>query len=479
MNKFTKIVAVMCSCVLFSGYTFAQIKKATILKLNNENFQNYGSNWLNVGNVTIDPAKPNIIKSDNGDEIILNQPAKKNNSDLITNEEFGDIELEFDFMLTKGTKSGVLLQGRYEVEITDSWTNLKPSSLDIGAISSRLNETSNLPYEGVPPLVNLAKAPGLWQHIKIKFVAPKFNTKGDKIENARFSEIHLNGVLIQQEVEVTGPTNSSSEKTEKATGPIVFKNQQGAIAFRNISCQKLELPQEIASTNQSAKRNNNRVTNPIILNPDNDPYLLRGFLEFEGKKLTHVISVGYPNQINYSYNLKQGSLFQIWRGEFLNVTDMWHERGEPQLGRPLGSVITLSNAPALAILSDDQSAWPDAIEFDDLINKGYTLDKDRSPTFKYVWKESTVNDKISADKSAKGIIREINISNAPSNLFCRIAEGDNIEPVGANSYFIKDKSYYIQIDKRYKPVVKKTAGGQELVIRYDQNAGPLTYSIIW
>jgi hypothetical protein len=479
MNKFTKIVAVMFSCVLFSGYTFAQIKKATILKLNNENFQNYGSNWLNVGNVTLNPAKPKVLKSANGDGIFLNQPTKKNNSDLITKDEFGDIELEFDFMLTEGAKSGVLLQGRYEVEIVDSWANLKPSSQDIGAIAPRLNETSNSSYEGVAPLVNVAKAPGLWQHIKIKFISPKFNANGTKIENARFSEIHLNGVLIQQEVEVTGPTSVATDKIEKVTGPIVFKNEQGTIAFRNISYKDLESPQEIVVSRQPERRNNNRVTNPIILNPDNNPYLLRGFLEFEGKKLTHVISVGYPSQINYSYNLKQGSLFQIWRGEFLNVTDMWHERGEPQLGRPLGSVTTLSNAPALAVLSDEESAWPDAIEFDDLQNKGYTLDQDRSPTFRYVWKDSNVSDKISADKAGKGIIREINISNAPSQLFCRIADGGNIEQVGSNSYFIKDKSYYIQIDKSFKPVVRKTANGQELVVRYNQNAGPLTYSIIW
>src|SRR5690606_24051839 len=110
------------------------------------------------------------------------------------------------------------------------------------------------------------------------------------IENARFSEIHLNGVLIQQEVEVTGPTSVATDKTEKVTGPIVFKNEQGTIAFRNISYKDLESPQEIVVSRQPERRNNNRVTNPIILNPDNNPYLLRGFLEFEGKKLTHVIS---------------------------------------------------------------------------------------------------------------------------------------------------------------------------------------------
>src|SRR5690606_29433465 len=119
-----------------------------------------------------------------------------------------------DFMMARGSNSGVYLQGRYEVQLFDSWTKTNPSYSDCGGIYQRWDDTKNRGYEGTAPLVNVARAPGLWQHLQIRFRAPRFDSKGMKIENARFESVYLNGVLVQQQIGLTGPTRSPLSNEE-------------------------------------------------------------------------------------------------------------------------------------------------------------------------------------------------------------------------------------------------------------------------
>ncbi|MEO0470280.1 MAG: PA14 domain-containing protein [Bacteroidota bacterium] len=67
--------------------------------------------------------------------------------------------------------------------------------------------------------------------------------------------------------------------------------------------------------------------------------LLRSFMIHKGKKRTHVLSVGSPTGISFAYDLNEGSILKAWNGNFLDVREMWVNRGEPQLAHPLGSVI--------------------------------------------------------------------------------------------------------------------------------------------
>jgi hypothetical protein len=316
----------------------------------------------------------------------------------------------------------------------------------------------------------------LWQHLSIKFSAPKFNDKGEKISNARFDEVYLNGVLVQQVTTVTGPTTSSMFQDERPKGPLVIQGDHGPVAFRNIRYKELSaVPDSVAI---SGGESFSETSNPIMVNPGARPYLLRSFMEDGDKKLTHVISAGDPSQVNYSYDIKQGALFQVWRGEFLNVTQMWEERGEPQLAVPLGSVIKLSDAPAVAVLSGVNDAWPDSVAFDDLTSHGYVLDKHRAPKFLYTIKGIEVSDSIAPQTGGEGISRTITIANPPANTYVRLVSTGVIEAVNGDLYALNGKSFYIRIDKKYKPVIRQSAKGKELVVKYD-TSGPLTYSIIW
>jgi hypothetical protein len=431
-------------------------------------FRDPGKNWSLASDATADPGKEGNMKALSGEGAIVNILNKKDNTQLVTKEEFGDVQLELDFMMAKNSNSGVYLEGRYEVQLLDSWTRVHPLFSDCGGIYQRWDDArgeGREGYQGVPPLMGVARAPGLWQHLKITFYAPKFNDKGEKTVNARFEKVYLNGVLVQAGVDVTGPTRSSFYQDEKPMGPLMLQGDHGNVAFRNIRYGKPDTAQAEISTD-----------NPIMLNPQGKPYLLRSFLNYGDRKLTHVISYGNPNQLNFSYNLKQGALFQIWRGDFLDVTDMWHDRGEPQLAKPRGSLLILSDAPALAVLTSDSEAWPDSIAFDDFKNEGYTLDANRTPTFQYAWKGMEVADKISGQQP-ESISREITISGVQAGLYCRIAAAKKIEKADQDLYAIDDRSYYIRIDDRFRPEIRSTAAGQELIVPIGQHADPLTYSI--
>ena len=473
------LIAVYCIllCSMHSQTGFAQSAATEYftIPLHDLNaFRDPGKNWVLASDASADFTIPGEMKPVKGNGVLVNSLLKNNNTHLITKEEFGDLELDLDFMMAKNSNSGVYLQGRYEIQLFDSWTRVNTKFEDCGGIYQRWDENrkeENKGYEGISPLMNVSKAPGLWQHLKIKFRAPRFDGNGIKIANARFEEVYLNGILVQQQAGVTGPTRSAIFDNEKATGPLMLQGDHGAVAFRNISYRLLQSP-------TINRIRDSRVSNPIIVNPEAKPYLLRSFMNFNNKKLTHIISVGNPNQVNYSYDLKQGALFQIWRGEFLDVTQLWLERGEPQLASPLGSVTSLSDAPSIAILSDDKTSWPDSIAFDDIQIKGYVLDNQRTPTFKYAIKGINVTDKIVPQNNGESLLRELTITNPPVNLYCRIASASTIEHIRGDLYGINGKSYYIRIDKKFKPVIRQSQNGQEIIARYE-TAGPLTYSIIW
>ena len=113
-----------------------------------------------------------------------------------------------------------------------------------------------------------------------------------------------------------------------------------------------------------------------------EPYVLRSFVTHRDEKRTHVVSVADPAGVHYSYDAEQGSLIALWRGPFMETTEMWRNRGEPQLAVPLGSVVSLPGAPAIAVLPDPSAAWPDSMEAGYRF-LGYDLDEARRPVFRY------------------------------------------------------------------------------------------------
>jgi hypothetical protein len=464
----------------FCGVVYSQNDSAfKSIDVNNFNaFQNPGKNWVVAGDALVDYTKVQDIKTVKGTGAIVNTLARNNQMHLFTKQEFGDLELELDFMMAKNSNSGVYLQGRYEIQLLDSWTKLNPGSSDVGGVYTRWTPEKGS-FEGTPPVMNVAKAPGLWQHLHIRFRAPKFNEKGEKIANARFENVYLNGVLVQEEVSVTGPTNSAMfPNDEKAKGPLALQGDHGQVAFRNIRYREIVENPATQKGDQYwiPKSDYWNTVDPMVVIPGKRPAFIKTFLMYGNKKLTHVLSVGNPNEVNYSYDVKRGALFQVWRGKFIDVTPAWRDRGGMQLGVPMGSVTTLSDAPFVTVLNNENDAWPDSISFDALDNKGYVIDKQRSPTFNYIISGMDVKDSIMVQANGEGITRTVTITNAVPNAYCRLVSAGKIEKLGDDLYAVGDKSYYIRADKKYNPVIRSVASGQEIIVKY---GAAVTYSIIW
>jgi len=156
--------------------------------------------------------------------------------DIYTEEKFGDCTVKLEFLITKGSNSGVYLMGEYEVQIQDSFAKpVKPIPDQENRVSTSLSQGDmGAIYSAAAPSVNASGVPGTWQTYEIEFVAPKFNAAGEKIANAVFKKVLLNGVLVQENVEVKGPTGGGVTGQEAPTGPLMFQGNHGPVAFRNI-----------------------------------------------------------------------------------------------------------------------------------------------------------------------------------------------------------------------------------------------------
>ena len=209
-------------------------------------FRDPGKNWQIVGSAGADLNKPNKLSTTPGTGVLANLPDKKNKGkDLFTNFEHGDMDLELDFMMAPKSNSGIYLQGLYEVQLEDSWGVKVPTSANSGGIYERWDD--NRPqgqqgYQGYAPRQNVSKAPGLWQNLKIAYQAPRFDASGRKTENAKLLRVELNGVLIQENVELLGPTRGAISNEEKPTGPLRIQGDHGPVAFRNMVVTRYDKP---------------------------------------------------------------------------------------------------------------------------------------------------------------------------------------------------------------------------------------------
>lgn len=253
---------IFSSFLFLTWITYGQAQQQTWTFTDLSPFRPQAGNWMVVGDVTINPdvdihekqasvtqpaskkskksvpvvttEPPKAVTFQPGTGILLNMNDEVKKSNLLTVMEHGDIDLELEVMLPKGSNSGIYLQGRYEVQLLDSWGVKDPKYSDIGGIYRNWENQPGKIYMGKAPLSNPAKAPGLWQKFKISFRAPRFDAAGNKIENARFNYVDLNGVRIHENLEVPLPTGGPVENNEKPFGPLMIQGDHGPVAFRNV-----------------------------------------------------------------------------------------------------------------------------------------------------------------------------------------------------------------------------------------------------
>ncbi|MBY0455824.1 MAG: DUF1080 domain-containing protein, partial [Gemmataceae bacterium] len=154
----------------------------------------------------------------------------KGHGDIITKDTFGGkfkLHVEFRVPYEPGNtgqgrgNSGVYVQGRYEVQILDSY-GLKSGKQDCAAI-----------YGVAAPSVNACKAPTVWQSYDIEFSPPKVEN-GKKTEPARMTVTH-NGIKVHDNVEVnTDNTTAGLGGDIAKPGPILLQDHGHPVQFRNV-----------------------------------------------------------------------------------------------------------------------------------------------------------------------------------------------------------------------------------------------------
>ncbi|HEY1191814.1 MAG TPA: DUF1080 domain-containing protein [Gemmata sp.] len=190
-------------------------------KLKDEKKSKWEAFWY-----VMDPKQPAELKKQTTTPIDLPYlvNTKGGGTDIYTEEKFGDIHLEIEFMVPKGSNSGIYLMGEYEVQVLDSYgkPDDKLTQGDLGAL-----------YSAAAPKKNASKKPGEWQKFVIDFQAPRFEG-GKKTANAKFIKVVLNDVVLHENVEMKQQTPGGLTGKEAATGPLMFQGDHGPVAFRNI-----------------------------------------------------------------------------------------------------------------------------------------------------------------------------------------------------------------------------------------------------
>ena len=620
--------------VVFFGFYLSAQEQAKLDNL--DCFKEQAGNWQIVGEVTVnrnidvhhEPTEednlkkkrkkkkrnvvepPKAIESIPGTGILLNINDQEKNDALITTWEHGDLLLELEVLLPKGSNSGIYFQGRYELQLKDSWGVKEPLGSDMGGFHNNWETDLDKIFRGIPPSSNASKAPGLWQKYKIHFQAPRFNDAGEKISNAKFISVDLNGVRIHSNVELPTYTGGPMEKNEVNKGPLLIQGNHGPVAIRNFKYQLLkESSVELTSLSyvtykgafkgldelndraKSATGNASKIdvlsvgeedeygimyigtlnieeednytisvgytggvklivdnkkilennsssgegllnedlklskgahkfiliniksaawrapklglsikskstnskdfhtydsyppsvnsTTPIFVNAEAKPRLLRAFVSFKGngKRLSHTIGVATPTGLNYVYDLSSANVIGVWRGDFVDATPMWHNRGDGSF-KPRGAVQWTFLNQSISQLETANSAFPETDIESEFVSKGYTLDKESGmPIFKHSYKDVSIENKLTSDESDTYLIREVNFSKTGlTNWYMKIASGKVVKNLDG-SYTIGDQEYYINMLSGQTPIIREVNGETELVLAVD--GSNIKYEIIW
>ncbi len=177
-----------------------------------------GEGWQLV-DATLDPADPTKFLLSPGNGALVN--VGPNCKDFRSLAEFGDLEFRFQFMLPEHGDSGLYFMDRYELQLVDD-----PSAC-CGVIGAK------------GPRAKGYRGPGQWHVVEGKFFAPRFDKEGNKIADARFEEIRVDGVMVIGATTCDKPTGGAVSMEEVPMGPLRFQATAGLAAIGDIRVRAL------------------------------------------------------------------------------------------------------------------------------------------------------------------------------------------------------------------------------------------------
>jgi hypothetical protein len=178
-------------------------------------------------------AKAAIWKVENGYMEVV-----EDTGNISTRDSFGDCQLHVEFAEPSPAhgesqergNSGVFLMSLYEMQVLDSYQNKTYADGQASAV-----------YGQYPPLVNASRPPAQWQSYDIIFHGPRFAANGKLLRPARVTILH-NGVLTQDNVELTGPTAHGERppyKQHPEKLPLQLQDHGDPVRYRNIWIREL------------------------------------------------------------------------------------------------------------------------------------------------------------------------------------------------------------------------------------------------
>lgn len=219
----------------------------------------------------------------------------------------------------------------------------------------------------------------------------------------------------------------------------------------------------------------------IGLSVEDGVVMQRCFWMHGQQKRTHAIAVGLPADIHFAYDLSKGAPLQMWSGDFLDVTDMWRNRGEKQLGRPKGATVTHHGFPNFLTTFDTNTlrsgSGEEALP---LITNGYSLDGQEIPRFEYSLGNTAISDALKPGSGPRSLQRTITFSgDAP--VYHLLASGEDIQVLPNGRFIINNERYFVQMEpgSALMPAVRQFPGGEALFLEVPEGSHTISYSLIW
>lgn len=175
-------------------------------------------------------------------------------------QSFGDFVLHAEFRCPNPTdiangNSGIYLQNRYEIQIFNSFGVAVPGGNDVGAV-----------WGQTVPSTNAALPAGQWQTYDITFHQAQWNGN-TKVANARVTVV-LNGVTVQNETILTGPTTGGAAEGP-TPGPVVLQDNGSSVQFRNVRITPLDVPPEFNRAQSSGGSGIDQLDSLFVDQPGN------------------------------------------------------------------------------------------------------------------------------------------------------------------------------------------------------------------
>ncbi len=195
-----------------------------------------GDTWDEFGDAMLNPDQERLLVGKPGKGVLINGKLGKCPSLVTKRGDYQDVELHVEFMVARGSNSGVIFHGNYEIQIVDSAHVREPTGAHCGGIYPRAENEPAYHHidKGSPPRVNAAKPPGQWQTYDLIFQSPRFDADGKKTAPARFVKVVHNGTVIQENRELEYACGPNWNRPQRPRGSVIIQGDYGPVAIRNV-----------------------------------------------------------------------------------------------------------------------------------------------------------------------------------------------------------------------------------------------------